>query len=842
MTQQNNIRKPQPDESLTLMDMLSICLRRWPWFVLSVAICLSAVTLYLLSTPKVYTRAMSIRVKNSSGMENGRGSDDMAMYERIGIGNLRSNIDDEVVAIHSPAVLFEVVRRLHLDVNYSRPGFFQDKPLYASNLPVEVEFHDMNDWETASFTLHIHPDETITLSNITHQNQEVPGELTLKLGVKHKTSLGCITVTPAKGYWKGMTDEILVQRIGYGPAAGYYGARVAAAVQKETSSIIDIYCNDVLPNRAENILNTIVAVYNEQWVKNRNQAIIATNEFIMDRLAVIEQELSDVENNMADYLSANVLTGGDAMGNKSASREQSTDNQILEIETQLYMLRYLRTFVTDPANDSRLLPAAVGAADAQITEYNTMMLERNNLVSNSSEQNPLVRDMDVKLRNLREAILVTIDNARLTLNAQLSDVTKRHDEALGKVSQSPRQANQLRSIERQQSIKEKLYIFLLQRREENELSQAFTAYNTRILAAPYGSSKPTSPDQNKILMIAFAIGLALPAAFFIYRESTNTTVRGRKDIEHLTVPYIGELPLWRAKKGEEHDGYQIVVRQHSRDITNEAFRVVRTNLEFMLNPEKKCKTVMLTSFNPGSGKTFICANLGASFAIRGSRVICIDLDLRRASLSEYAGSPKQGITDYLSGHTDDFKSLIVNVSVDKKKEENADGKDSSLENDSSLSTLHSSLPKEDSSLFTLHSSLENTKGILTILPVGKMPPNPTELLYSPRLKPMLDELRRDYDYVFIDCPPVEIVADATIISHESDVTLFVVRSGLLERSMLPELEKNYEDKKYNNMAMILNGTDADHHYGYHRYGYAYGRYGYGYGYGKRYGYGYYGKK
>lgn len=180
--------------------------------------------------------------------------------------------------------------------------------------------------------------------------------------------------------------------------------------------------------------------------------------------------------------------------------------------------------------------------------------------------------------------------------------------------------------------------------------------------------------------------------------------------------------------------------------------MVRTNLEFMTNEEKKCKLIMLTSFNPGSGKTFICANLGASFAIRGSRVICIDLDLRRGSLSEFAGKPKKGLTNYLSGQEENYEDLIVHQPFDEQNE-------------------------------------DKTAKVLDILPMGKLPPNPTELLYSPKLKPMLDELRRHYDYIFVDCPPVEIVADATIISREVDVSIFVIRAGLLERSMLPSCRR-----------------------------------------------------
>jgi len=400
------------------------------------------------------------------------------------------------------------------------------------------------------------------------------------------------------------------------------------------------------------------------------------------------------------------------------------------------------------------------------------------------------------LGNLRNAILTSLDNTEATLNAQLNTVRAANARALSKLSAAPQQQNHLLSFERQQKVKESLYLFLLQKREENELSQAFTAYNTRIIAAPWGSSMPTSPDRNQILLMAFIIAIALPAAFFIIRENLNSKVRGRKDLENLTIPYVGELPMWKPQKGEKKEKeYQIVVRHHKRDIVNEAFRVVRTNLEFMTNTEKESKIIMLTSFNPGSGKTFICGNIASSFSIRGSKVICIDLDLRRGSLSEFVDSPKQGITNYLSAQLDDYKQLIVHYNFNDEQEE----------------------------------SKSANNAVLDFLPMGKIPPNPTELLYSPKLKPMLQELRQQYDYIFIDCPPVEIVADASIINQEADVALFVVRAGLLERAMLPELQKNYDEKKYKNMALLLNGTDAEHHYGYKRYGYGYGRYGYGSG-------------
>ena len=802
------VRRQPTDNELSITDMLMICLRHWPWFILSLIVCMSLATLHLLRTPKTYSRTASILVKTTGGEK----SSDILMMEELGVNNITSHIYDEIAAIHSPAVILELVKRLHLDLSYSRPGYFRDEPLYAETLPVEVELHELDENAFTSFTLTLNGDETATMSDIILRGEPVDKACQLRIGKKCKSPLGSVTVVPTLYYEKGMKGDILVRRTSYTAAAQMYGSRISAAQEEDTKSIIDIKCVDNSISRAENILRTIVSIYGEQWVKNRNQISVSTNEFIKERLAVIEKELGTVDRDIAGYKSAHAMPSVAAVAGQAMEQENAANQERQVLNNQLYMVRYVRNYVTDPAHDKQLIPANSGignrSVETQIAAYNEKLLQRNNLVANSSEQNPLVADLDNSLNELRAGIVTSLDNTQTTLNAQLGTVQSIHSQAIGKLAANPQQANYLLSSERQQKVKESLYLFLLQKREENELSQAFTAYNTRTIAEPWGSNRPISPNRNRILLIAFAIALAIPAAWFILREVSNTKVRGRKDLENLTIPFVGELPLWKPQQGEESidASNHFVVRQHSRDITNEAYRVVRTNLEFMVSGQSEKgggHIIMLTSFNPGSGKTFITANLGASFAIRESRVICIDLDLRRGSLSEFVDNPKKGLTSYLSGQIDNYQELIVHHTLTSN---DADADD------------------------------ESPTRILDVLPMGKVPPNPTELLYSPKLKPMLDELRQHYDYVFVDCPPVEIVADATIISREADLTLFVVRAGLLERSMLPELQKNYDDKRYNNMAMLLNGTDAEHTYGYHRYGYGYGRYGYG----KRHGYGYYG--
>ena len=280
--------------------------------------------------------------------------------------------------------------------------------------------------------------------------------------------------------------------------------------------------------------------------------------------------------------------------------------------------------------------------------------------------------------------------------------------------------------------------------------------------------------------MAFVIGLIIPFGITYLRETMNTKVRGRSDVDNLTLPFLGEIPSQKVKKGDSGDS-RIVVKTGRRDVINEAFRVLRTNLSFMSAKDAGCKVIMVTSFNPGSGKTFIAMNLGVSFAINGKRVLVIDSDMRRASSSAFISSPTQGMSNYLVGEVENVNDVIINDSI--------------------------------------------VKG-LSVLPVGTLPPNPTELLESRRFAEMISALRSDFDYIFIDCPPVEMMADAQIIETVVDRTIFVIRAGLLERSMLPELERLYEEKKYRNMGLVLNATIAEGS----RYGYKYG-YGYGYGYG-----------
>lgn len=798
-TQQHTRPAAKADDFIRIQDLYYLCLAKWRWFVLSLVICLGIAFIYLLKTPPVYTRTASLLIKEESKGQSLSG-DVGASFSDLGLFQPNTNVNNELVSLQSPAVMYDVVKRLHLEVDYSTEGSFYAQVRYGQNLPVTVSFAGLADNETAALTVEPAQSKGIKLTSFVHNGEKVDGEVVGTLNDSLVTPIGKIVIRPAAAFvdWQKSSEPLTVSRSGLNSAVSRYSAGLSVALQSEKTTIVDLTFKDVCIQRAEDILNTVIAVYNENWIKDKNQIAVSTSMFINDRLGVIESELGHVDENISTFKSENLLPDVQAASQLYMTERSQAQSQILTLNTQLSMARYIRNYLTAASSRNQLLPANSGLESAniesQISEYNTLQLQRNNLVANSSEQNPLVVDMDESLRSMRRSIVSSVDNLITTLNTQIHSLEKSDQRATEHIAANPSQAKYLLSVERQQKVKESLYLFLLQKREENELSQAFTAYNTRIITPPTGSMAPTAPMKKNILLVAFALGVLIPVVIVFLQETMNIRVRGKKDLENLSIPFVGEIPLYGKvrrsglfhKKVTPLTETRVVVKEGSRDVVNEAFRVLRTNLEFVSGENGKGQVILMTSFNPGSGKTFLTVNIAATLAIKGKRVLVIDGDLRRGSTSVYVGSPHHGLSNYLAGKVEHIEDVIV--------------------------------PASETVRFD-------------VLPVGTIPPNPTELLAGERLQALLANFRVRYDYILIDCPPIELVADTHIIGKYADRTIFVVRAGLLERSMLPELEVLYTEHKFKNMAVLLNGTEGN---GSYRYGY---RYGYHYGYGSSYYYG-----
>ncbi len=779
-------------------DLLFTCLANWYWFVISVVVIVAAAAFYLHRCVPLYERSAKVLIKTET--KGGSAAD--FDFSDLGLVSSNTKVTNEVSAFASTSNMLEVVRRLGLETSCTIDGSGHRVLLYARTLPVRIAADSLREGESFKFTVRTDGVAKVTLSDFILNGEKIKGgEASGLLGERLATPAGPVYIRPSEAYDGHLPETFYVSRGSLKHVATSFSKRLTVSNNtRDHSDIITLTLQDRNIQRAEDVLNTLIAVYNENWIKDKNQIARSTSVFIDERLAVIENELAGVDSDISTYKSEQLVPDVNAAASLYMSQNSSLDAQLQQLSNQLSMARYIRNYLASDNDPGRLLPANSGinspGLESQISAYNAKVLQRNELLASSGAANPLVIDANNALDGMRANIVSSVDNLVTSLEEQIANLQRSARRNTSRIAANPTQAKHLLGVERQQSVKEALYLFLLQKREENELSQAFTAYNTRVIDPPTGSMLPISPARSSALAMALLLGLFLPFFVISLLQRFNTTVRGRDDLKKLSLPFLGEIPfhgdarnnlpsrlrkMLRKKQKNEHP---VVVEKGNRDITNEAFRVLRTNLEFMTQGEQHC-VLAVTSFNPASGKSFISMNLAVALAIKDKKVLVIDGDLRHASQSQYMRPAKVGFADYLAHRTDDLQALIQQ------------------------SPNHPTL---------------------FALPVGTIPPNPTELVSDQRFEETIRSLKADYDYIIIDCPPVEIVADTQIIEHCCDRTVFVVRAGLLERAMLPELESIYQEGRFKNLSMILNGANSagSGRYGY-KYGYHAGSHGYYYG-------------
>lgn len=794
----NNIELSSSQEvkdKISIKQFLSLCQKYWVGILLSLTICIGLGVLYIKCQEPVYQRSEEILIKDQQA--GGGVSGLSSTFASMGLVSGNTNVYNELISITSPAVFGEVIRRLHLETNYTLLGGLHPNTLYGKSLPFEVRFLDLNDEQSAEFKYVVKADGEVVLKKFISYDKE--GKKikhdeevkSVKIGDIINTPIGKLQFLanplyttldsriPNEGKY-----EIEVSKKDMQTAIETYEDKINGDLKEEFAEVIELVMKDVNVERAVDVLTEIVNVYNENWVEDKNKVAKATSAFIEERLRVIEKELGDVDSNIAHYRSntgaINLASRGDAL----VEKDSEIENQIVGLSNNLALCKYMMDYLKDSSNKYAIIPVNTGAqseeVELQINTYNDLLLQRNSLVANSSESNPLVKDYDSQLSDMRQAILKGMANRIVHFNNLLTSARHQQAKIQGSLKETPIKTLPLLSEQRQQSVKENLYLFLLEKREENELNQKFTADNIRIITPPMGSTRPVAPKKIFILGFAFLLGLLIPFVYLYIYEINDTKVRGKKDLDKVKLPFAGEIPeiveskkrmlfksIGKLKKHQGDTAPAAVVEEGKRDVVNEAFRVLRSNLDFMIggSSNKGGEVILITSFNPGSGKSFISYNLGLSFALKKKKVLLIDCDLRHGSSSMYVGMPSKGIADYLRLTTDDWQGLV------KKSSSNL---------------------------------------AIDILPIGKIPPNPVELLENGRLEELIKEARKIYDIIILDCPPVNIVVDTQIVAQCADRTLFIVRAGLLEKNALNELNEFYEDKKYKNMSVLLNGTTAVH--------------------------------
>lgn len=775
--QLNNLHEEEP--LISLADIWGLIWGHKWWYVASLAFFLCVGVFYLYVTPKVYSRVAKVLIDESNQDATMRNLG----VASAGMMRLRSfnSVENEIETFASPDLMQVVVERLGLQTRYVQEQLLRDVELYR-NCPFDARFAGENPHSPYSFKVTPAGEEGFVLSEFRLKDEKFKEEVPGSYGDTLQTPVGKVVLYPVE------TDVDFNHPVKVSWTTGMSAAKAFCrnmhiALSGKESSVLVFSINDTYPSRASSILSTLIDVYNEMWINNKNRAAINTTDFINERLVVIEKELGLVEDALKQYKSKNNLTDIKAVAQSYVTESSEYATKAFEVNNQLSIAQYIKEYLNNPANSLSLIPSNLGltsaSVEAQIKEYNDIVLQRDRLLSGGGENNPMVTDLNAALASIRTAILRSIDNLIATLQLQLSKIESQEKQILARMSSNSGQELQLLSIERQQQITQELYMFLLQKREENELAALINVGNTRVIMNPNGSSNPVSPNRMMIMFVMIVLGCGAPFGFFLVRKLLDTSIKHKSDLGNLSVPFLAEIPKM-GKDGFNRDECKVIVKPGSRDMMNEAFRVLRTNVDLMLGKNAGSRVIMFTSFNPGAGKTFSIMNVAASMSLKKSKAIIVDLDLRKATLSQALGKEHTGVAAYLNGKIDDYRPYVDEIAPD-----------------------------------------------LYHLPVGTLPPNPTELLLTDRFARMVDDLKQEYDYVFLDCPPIDIVADASLITEKADMTIFVLRSGRIDKASIPYIDELYRSGKYSHMAMILNGVEFEQKkYGYGRHGYGYG-YGYG---------------
>ncbi|MBK5193980.1 MAG: polysaccharide biosynthesis tyrosine autokinase [Flavobacteriaceae bacterium] len=754
----------------------------WKWLLFGLLLGGLIAFLYNRYTiPKYLTEASLMILKDSennlaSALPSGGGS----------ILTFNDNsLDNQIVTLKSNRLVEKVVDDLNHNISYFIEGNVITMEAYKSG-PVLIQFITPDSIvNTASKTLFVTP-KSDTDFNLVDESQAYEkiheiGEIIELDGLK-------FSIVPRSGanssFKNSKTVQIIIRPVDL--VAREYISKLAIGPKGKAADILSLGIMQEESSKSEDFLNNLMYQFNADGVADKRQVALSTTEFIQDRLELITSELDSVEGGMADFKRENqfmdVTSGAQEFMSKSTEAEQ----QAFEIETQLMIIRSIEDLL-NKRDDYQLLPASLGIQDGGISglisTYNALVLERNAYLRTSTPQHPSVTTISAQLDSLRENLRDNIRSTVNSLNIQLGVLNQLDRTSQNKFSAFPGMEKGMRGIERQQQIKEQLYLFLLQRREEAAIAFAVTSPVSKVIDPSYTFPSPVDPKPWLILVGGFLIGLILPLLILFVRFMLDTKVHHKGDLVPLTkhVPFLGEIPKITGEINE-------IIQLNDRSPLAESFRILRTNLAYLMKAKKENRgeIIFVTSTIKGEGKTFVSFNLARTLATTRKKVLLVGADIRNPKLHRYTNAPLEGkgLSDYLY----DLEIQPLNIITTSQDRE--------IQVDMVLS--------------------------------GSIPPNPAELFMNDRMENLLKEFTQSYDFIIVDTAPTMIVTDTLLISPLADTTLYVVRAGYTEKKLLDFPKDLKQQGRLKGLAVILNDVDySKFSYG-AKYGYSYG-YGYGYG-------------
>ncbi|WP_347174835.1 GumC family protein [Polaribacter uvawellassae] len=766
------------NDTLNIREEIEKYLIYWKWFVLGGILSITLAFLYLRYTTPQYSAKAVILIKEN---QKGGISAEMKAFEDLGIlGGSTNNIDNEIEIIKSRKIIGDVIKRLNYTVSYFSSGRVKESELYNKKSPILIDVvkKDSMFYEIDTI-LKILPITSTEFKLISESGDEVSTNLFNKIIQNDKMTFKVINNSKSQENFLNSEIKITVKPLN-GLIDSYQKAVSITPVNKN-SSVIDLTLNDAVKNKAEDFLDTLILLYNEDAITDKNLVSEKTKNFIDERLDTIGITLKSINNNLKNFKVDNKLTDIKAEAELILTILTENNKQIIESKISLSLIQSLnQELKNQEGKEEEVLPASLVPNDASIaqiiSEYNRLILERKRAIrTGATKINAIVVNLTEQVDGLKSSLNKSLQNSEKGILLKLNQLEKEDAKIKSKISGVPMQELELQDIRLEQEIISGLYSYLLKKKEETDISLAVTVANAKIIDKAYGSTRPVSPKKNIIYLAALLFGGLIPFAIIYLKNLFDTKIHNKKDLEdNLSIPFLGDIP-----KSDEKNKI-VIGGDDSRSSTAEAFRLIRTNLDFMLASSKnKSNTIFITSTTSGEGKSFISINIAASLALSGKKVLLMGMDLRAPKVTEYLGIPdRKGLTNYI---TDD------NLLLDDLK--------------------------------------FNINGIksLDVISSGVVPPNPAELLMTKRVENLFTIIKDDYDYVIVDTAPVNLVTDTLLIAKYADMFMYIARANYLDKRLLAVPQTLYNEKRLPNMAMVLNDTDPKRSYGY-----GYGGYGYGY--------------
>lgn len=805
-----SIQENEEKSSFDFAVIYTTLILNWKWFVLSLIICLGAAHIYLRYATPIYQAAAKLLIKEE---QNGRRGNSIQSSANLGIISNSNGIDNEMEILKSRTLAQQAVYDLKLYTTYRHEGRIKDHLIYGEQeVNVDMDYEHLKKLNAPmSFKItregrnyHVVGSYFVPIDD----NSYNPGPVTVDkvitaLPATLGTRVGMVKFTQNGNYMLRDGESLKVTMIAPEIAAGKYVGSLSVSPSTKATSIAQLVITDEIPQRAIDYLKQLAIVYNRQANEDKNQIAVRTEQFINQRLEKINAELGNTEGQLENYKKRNNMVQLSMNASTAFSNADSYAQKLNEANTQVALLDELTKYMNEPSNRHQPIPSNVGLNDASATslinKYNEIALQRNQLLHSASESSPTVTPLTSQLDDLQASIKRAMSQARAGLNIQRNSIASQQGKYQGQISNTPEQERILTQIGRQQEVKSGLYLMLLQKREENSISLAATADKGKLIDNPVFAGKVT-PKDSIILMIAFGLGLAIPALILFLLAFFRYKIEGHDDVVKLTkLPIIADVAIASDRAKTKAD---IVVHENKNNLMEEIFRSLRTNLQFLMKEHDK--VILMTSTTSGEGKTFIASNVAISFALLGKKVVLVGLDIRKPRLAELfeIDDHHHGITNLLIKDNitwDDVNKQIVNSGVNNN---------------------------------------------LDLLMAGPVPPNPGELVTRKSLEETMDILKEHYDYIIIDTAPVGLVTDTLALGRIANATVYVCHADYTQKSSFGLINGLAYEKKMPNMSIVLNGVDLSkkkygYYYGYGKYG-KYGKYASYGAYGKQYGYGSYG--